>query len=137
MKSYLYLLGLVLTAVTACNRPQEVPVKRFGMVTGLKPEQVNTYKDLHAHAWPDVLAKIKSCHIRNYSIYLKEIDHKFYLFSYFEYDGQNFEADMKTMAADKTTRLWWQKTDPTQLPLPDAAAKNQIWSNMEEVFHTN
>ena len=39
------------------------------------------------------------------------------------------------MAADPETQRWWKETDPTQIPLPGAAANNQIWSKMEEVFH--
>jgi L-rhamnose mutarotase len=58
------------------------------------------------------------------------------LFSYFEYIGNDFDGDMKKMAADSTTLRWWKETDPTQNPLPEAAAKKQTWTNMEEVFHT-
>ncbi len=107
------------------------------MITGLKPEKLAEYKKLHVNAWKGVLAKIKECNIRNYSIYLKEIDGKFYLFSYFEYVGDDFDKDMKKMAADSTTKQWWKRTDPTQIPLPEAAAKKQTWVGMEEIFHTN
>jgi L-rhamnose mutarotase len=110
---------------------------RFGMVTGLKPEKVAYYKDLHAHAWTGVLQQIKACNIQNYSIYIQKIDDKYFLFSYFEYTGINFKADMQKMAADSTTRKWWACTDPTQVPLPEASAKKEVWTNMEEVFHTN
>ena len=37
--------------------------------------------------------------IQNYSIYLKEIKGQYFLFSYFEYAGHDFDADMKKMAA--------------------------------------
>lgn len=111
-------------------------VKRFGMVTGLKPEKIAYYKKLHAAAWPAVLKQIRTSNIRNYSIYLQKIEDKYYLFSYFEYVGKDFAADMKKMAADSTTRRWWKETDPTQMPLPGAAAKNTIWTDMQEVFHT-
>ncbi|RYY31920.1 MAG: L-rhamnose mutarotase [Sphingobacteriaceae bacterium] len=110
--------------------------KRYGMVTGIKPEKIAYYKKLHAAAWPGVLKRINECNIRNYSIYLQKIEDKYYLFSYFEYTGNNFEADMKKMAADSLTRRWWKETDPTQLPLPQAAARHQQWQDMEEVFHT-
>ncbi|KQM68849.1 hypothetical protein ASE74_23880 [Pedobacter sp. Leaf216] len=110
---------------------------RYGSITGLKPDKVADYKKLHAAAWPTVLKKISECNIRNYSIYLKDIDGKPYLFSYFEYTGKNFNADMKKMAADTTTQRWWKETAPMQIPLPDAAAKGETWSNMEEVFHHN
>jgi L-rhamnose mutarotase len=66
-----------------------------------------------------------------------EIDGNPYLFSYFEYTGNDFDGDMKKMAADSLTRFWWQHTDPTQIPLPAAADRKQIWSDMEEVFHTD
>jgi L-rhamnose mutarotase len=110
-------------------------VERYGMVTGIKPKKITYYKELHAAVWAGVLKKIKECNIHNYSIYLKEIDNKYYLFSYFEYAGNNFEADMKKMAEDETTQRWWKETAPTQIPLPDAAEKNETWSRMEEVFY--
>lgn len=111
------------------------PVQRFGMVTGIKPDKIEYYKKLHAAAWPVVLKKIKECNIQNYSIYLKKIKEDYYLFSYFEYIGNDFDGDLKKMAADSTTQRWWKETDPTQIPLPEAAAKKQIWTKMEEVFH--
>lgn len=111
--------------------------QRFGAVTGLHPEKVDYYKQLHANTWPGVLKKIEECNIRNYSIYLHEIEGKPYLFSYFEYVGLDYEEDMKKMAADSVTKRWWRETDPCQNPLPEAAVKGKIWANMEEVFHTN
>jgi len=113
------------------------PTKRMGMVTGIKPEKIEYYKELHAKVWPEVIKKIKECNIKNYSIYLQKIDGNYYLFSYFEYTGDDFDKDMKKMAADNTTQEWWKLTDPTQIPLPEAATQKQIWTNMNEVFHTN
>lgn len=110
--------------------------QRFGMVTGLRPDKVAYYEQLHAAVWPGVLKKIGECHIQNYSIYLQSIEGKYYLFSYFEYTGNDFEGDMKKMAADSTTQRWWKETAPTQLPLPEAASRQQTWTNMKEVFHT-
>jgi len=107
-------------------------VQRYGSITGIAPEKIAYYKEIHAAVWPGVLQQIKSSNIQNYSIYLKEIEGKYFLFSYFEYTGDDYEADMKKMAADETTQLWWKETDPTQIPLPDATG---IWSKMEEVFH--
>ena len=50
---------------------------------------------LHAAVWPDVLKMIAECNIRNYSIYLRTLDDgQPYLFGYFEYVGNDFEADM-------------------------------------------
>jgi L-rhamnose mutarotase len=29
---------------------------------------------------------------------------------------------------------WWKETDPCQIPLPPAAAKGKIWTDMKEVY---
>ncbi|WP_316827336.1 L-rhamnose mutarotase [Pedobacter miscanthi] len=114
------------TNLSGSNQPDTVQhIKRYGSITGLKPEKIADYKKLHAAAWPGVLKKISECNIKNYSIYLKEIEGKTYLFSYFEYTGSDFASDMKKMAADKTTQRWWKETAPMQIPLPNAAAKGE------------
>ena len=105
-------------------------MKRYGSVIRVWPEKLDEYKRLHAAVWPAVLKMIGACNIRNYSIYHKDG----YLFSYFEYTGQNFDADMAKMAADPTTQKWWAVCKPCQHPL-DTRAEGEWWANMEEVFH--
>jgi len=107
-------------------------MQRYGSVIKVKPEKLDEYKQLHAAAWPDVLKMIAACNIRNYSIYLKDG----FLFSYFEYVGTDFAADMAQMAADPVTQEWWKLTDPCQEPLPTRKA-GEWWASMEEVFHTD
>jgi len=128
-------LGFFLVRGVVLKAPDRV--ERYGMVIGLKPEKIDYYKQLHAAAWPGVLAKIKECHIRNYSIYLREVEKgQYLLFSYFEYAGDDFQADMARMAADPETRRWWKETDPCQTPIPTRGEK-EFWSRMDEVFHTD
>jgi len=110
-------------------------VRRFGSVIGLKEDMLAKYKDLHANPWPQINKKIKECNIRNYSIYLTQFpDGKHYLFGYFEYVGNDFEADMAKMAADPATQKWWKETDPCQLPLENRP-DGKWWKDMEEVYH--
>ncbi len=47
-------------------------MKRMGMVIGIKPERIAEYKKTHAAVWPEVLAKISDCNMRNYTIFLRE-----------------------------------------------------------------
>lgn len=110
-------------------------MKRYGMVIGLEAEKLDEYKQLHAAVWPDVLKMIRQCRIRNYSIFLRQLpDGQHYLFSYFEYTGTNFSADMAMMAADPVTRRWWSVCGPCQRPLADRQP-DEWWAAMEEVFH--
>ncbi len=112
-------------------------MKRYGSVIGVRPEKLEEYKRLHAAVWPAVLTMIKQCHIQNYSIYLRQLDDgRHYLFSYFEYTGTDFAADMARMAADPTTQKWWAVCKPCQQPLESRAA-DEWWAGMEEVFHAN
>ncbi len=110
-----------------------LPIKRFGSVIGLKPEKEQYYRELHANAWPTVIERIRKSNIRNYSIYITEIEGKKYLFSYFEYVGEDFEADMEQIANDPETQRWWRETDPCQRQLPNRQS-GANWSDMEMVF---
>ena len=105
-------------------------MKRVGQVIKVKPEYLEKYKALHANPWPEVNEMIKKCNIQNYSIYYRGG----YLFSYFEYVGDNYEEDMKKMAADPKTQEWWKETDPCQEPV-DFAKPGEWWADTEEVYH--
>ena len=59
---------------------------RYGQIIQVKPEKLEIYKKLHAAVWPDVLAMITACNIRNYSIFYRDGQ----LFAYFEYHGSDF-----------------------------------------------
>ena len=77
-----------------------------------------------------MLRIIKDCNIESYSIYYKDG----FLFSYFEYTGDDYEADMAKMAADPETQRWWAVCEPCQEPL-DTREEGEWWAQMEEVFH--
>ena len=105
---------------------------RYGQVIALNPDKVAEYKRLHAAAWPDVLAMITACNIRNYTIFLREPENL--LFATFEYHGTDFAADMARMAADPVTQDWWSHCIPCQKPL-ETRATGEWWASMDEVFH--
>lgn len=115
------------------EKSESMDVKRFGSVIGLNPEKEEYYREIHANAWPTIVDRIRQSNIRNYSIYITEIEGKKYLFSYFEYIGRDFDADMNAMAEDPETRRWWKETDPCQIQLP-TRKPGANWSDMEMVF---
>jgi L-rhamnose mutarotase len=107
-------------------------MKRYGQIIGLKPEALEEYVSYHANVWPEVLRTIYDCNIRNYSIFHKDG----LLFAYFEYIGDDFEADVARMAADPKTQEWWVIMNPMQTPLENRAG-GDWWTKMDEVFHTD
>ena len=109
-------------------------MQRMGSVLGIKPEAIAEYKRIHADVWPEVLAMIAACNIRNFTIFLKEPENL--LFSYFEYHGTDWAADAAKMAADPKTQEWWAVGRPMQAPL--ATRKDgEWWAEMENVFHVD
>ncbi len=107
-------------------------MKRYGAVIGLKPEAIAEYKRVHAAVWPDVLKQIKASRISNYSIFLREPENL--LFAYYEYDGDDHDADMAAMAKDPITQKWWDVCMPMQAPLA-SKSETEWWASTEEVFH--
>ena len=107
-------------------------MQRMGHVIGIDPSRIAEYKRVHAAVWPAVLARITACHIRNYTIFLKEPENL--LVAYWEYHGKDFAADMAAMAADPATQDWWKLCEPMQLPL-DTRKPGDWWAMMEPVFH--
>lgn len=107
-------------------------MKRVASVIRLRPGYEETYRRLHADAWPAVLDTLRAAHVTNYSIFLRDG----LLLSYLEYTGEDYDADMERIAADPATRQWWTLTDPCQEPVPTAGA-GQWWAPAEEVFHVD
>lgn len=107
-------------------------MQRMGQIIGIDSSRIAEYKRVHAAVWPAVLARITACHIRNYSIFLKEPENL--LFAYWEYHGTDFASDMAAMAADPKTQEWWKLCSPMQRPL-EARQPDEWWAMMETVFH--
>jgi L-rhamnose mutarotase len=107
-------------------------MQRFGSVIGLKPENREEYERIHADVWPTVLKQIAASNIRNYSIYR----YGDLLFSYFEYVGSDFAADMAKMAADPETQRWWAICEPMQSPVAQRA-DGEWWATLPELFHVD
>jgi L-rhamnose mutarotase len=105
-------------------------MKRYGMMVGLKSEAFDEYKRYHEAVWPEVLATIGRCNIRNYTIYHSQG----LLFASYEYHGTDHAADMAMMGEDPATQRWWAIMNPMQTPL-DGTPAGAWWRPMEEMFH--
>lgn len=105
-------------------------MQRHGQVIRVDPAKFEEYKRLHAAVPPEVLEMIRRCNLRNYSIFHKDG----WMFTYFEYVGADFAADMARMAAHPKTREWWNVVGPMQIPI-ETRSPGEWWAEMEPVFH--
>lgn len=83
-------------------------MKRFILYSDLKPEKVDDYIEIHANPWPEVLKIIDECHMHNYSISIRGTQ----LFTYYEYTGNDYDADMAKMEQYPIMQKWWSYTKP-------------------------
>ena len=104
---------------------------RFGQLGKLKKDKIEEYIELHAATWPGVLKTITECNLQNYSIFL----HGDLVFSYFEYVGEDYEADMAKMELCPHTQRWWTHTKPCFVKYsirPDS----EFYADMKQIFYT-
>ncbi len=105
-------------------------MRRMGHVVGVRPEWIAEYERIHVEVWPEVLAALTSANLTNYSIFR----HGDLLFSYWEYLGTDFDADMAKVSKDPVSQKWGALTSQMQRPV-EGAAPGQIWLSIPEVFH--
>jgi len=114
-------------AVTETGETRQI--KRVGMVIGIKPDQIEAYKRLHAG--PGVRDLLRQAHIHNFSIFLRQLeDGKFYEFAYYEYTGTDYETDMAWLATQPANQEWLSMCDPMQIPLSGEAG----WTVMDQIY---
>lgn len=129
------MISVVMMLVSGCAQQSKSYVmnkniKRVGMVVGIKPEMIPEYKRLHADGYAGVRDLLTKYHMHNFSIYLTEIEGKWYEFGYYEYTGDDFEADMAELAKEPRNIEWLKVCDPMQIPLEGETG----WREMERAY---
>ena len=130
MKTKLSILLVLVAGLLATVGCTPTSVKRVGMVVQLNPQALEEYQRLHADSNPGVRDLLTKYHMQNFSIYLQQIEGKWYEFGYYEYAGQDFEGDMARLAKEPRNIEWLKVCDPMQIPLPGAKG----WTEMKRVY---
>ena len=130
MKRLLILTALALAAPVFAGAGPPAAVKRVGMVIELDGDKIDEYKALHADSNAGVRDLLTKYHIRNFSIFLREIGGRWYEFGYYEYTGDDYEGDMARLDAEPRNKEWLKVCDPMQIPLPG----EESWAVMEQVY---
>ncbi len=127
------LLGSIVCMISGCSRvpDRHDGVKRIGMVIKVKAERLDEYLKLHSDAEPGVRDLLSKYNMRNFSIFLTQLeDGNYYEFGYWEYWGENFEADMAAMAKEPRNKEWLEMCDPMQIPLQGEKG----WREMDRIY---
>lgn len=72
---------------------------------------------------------LRKYHLGNYSIFQRGL----WVFSYFEYDGDDYDTDMALMAQEPVMLRWWTHSKPCFERF--AMAKDvEFYADMERIF---
>jgi L-rhamnose mutarotase len=121
-----FLLGTLSSGCASANQR----VQRVGMVIGIRPDKISEYEHLHADSNPGVRDLLTKYHMHNFSIFMQQVDDKWYEFGYYEYTGDDFDGDMAKLAAEPRNIEWLRMCDPLQVPLDGAKG----WTTMKRVY---
>jgi L-rhamnose mutarotase len=129
----LFFATTLLAMTTGCGSKEiNKEIKRVGMVIKIKPEFIEEYKALHADSNPGVRDLLAGANMQNFSIFLHQLDDgNWYEFGYYEYTGDDFEADMAKLAKQPRNIEWLKVCDPMQIPLEGYDG----WAEMEQVYY--
>ncbi len=106
-------------------------VKRVAMVIKVKADRLDEYLKLHSDSEPGVRDLLSKYNMRNFSIFLTQLeDGNYYEFGYWEYWGDDFEADMAAMEKEPRNREWLEMCDPMQIPLQGEKG----WREMQRIY---
>ena len=113
---------------------KNVKVIRVGQVIRMDSTRVKDYLAVHADSHAGVRDLLSKYHINNFSIFMTKLDDgNYYEFGYYEYTGNDYEADMAALAAEPRNIEWLKMTDAMQIPLKDQSS----WKKMEQVFYND
>ena len=105
-------------------------MRRFADVIRVPKERYAEYVEKHDNIWPAIVEMMRQANIVNFTIFHRDG----YLFKYYEYVGDDYEADMQTLADNEEHQQWLNFTAVCQKPV-DSAKENEWWAPMDEIFH--
>jgi L-rhamnose mutarotase len=131
--AFVMLIGMASNGCTTSQKGEirKKEVKRVGMVIKIKPEYIEEYKSVHSDSNAGVRDLLIKANMRNFSIFLHQLDDgNWYEFGYYEYTGDDFEADMAKLDKHPRNIEWLKICDPMQVPLDGYEG----WAEMEQVY---
>ncbi|GIK65296.1 MAG: L-rhamnose mutarotase [Chloroflexota bacterium] len=105
-------------------------MKRVGFVLKVRQELIEDYKKHHQHVWDEMQAALRATGWHNYSLFMRSDG---LLFGYFE-TPISLQAAQAGMAQTEVNQRWQDMMSP-YFEIPEGAHPDQLFMELEEVFH--
>ena len=102
-------------------------MQRFGDVIRVPAEKYAEYVEKHDNIWPSIVEMMRQANIVNFTIFHRDG----YLFKYYEYVGDDYEADMAVMDNSPVMQEWWKYSKPCFV----GHDKGEYYEDLQEVFY--
>ena len=103
-------------------------MQRIAFQLRVKPGSEAAYDEAHRHVWPELLAELQACGVREYSIFRRGCELFLYMLV------PDFQALLNQLAASDVNRRWQQAMAPLFEPVP-SLKQGETFAMMEEVFY--
>ena len=103
-------------------------MQRIAFQLRVKAGSEEAYDEAHRHVWPELLAELQACGVREYSIFRRGCDLFLYMLV------PNFQALLADLAQSEVDRRWQQTMAPLFEEVP-SLREGETFAMMEEVFY--
>lgn len=107
-------------------------MKRVGFVLKVRQELIDEYKEHHRHVWQEMLDALRETGWRNYTLFMRDDG---MLFGYFE-TPESLAAARAGMEKTEVNARWQAMMSP-YFEIPPGARPDEMFIELEEVFHTD
>jgi len=105
-------------------------LKRIGRMAEIRPECLVQYRTILADGSAAIRELLIKHQLRNFSIFISQCGNRWFMYSYCEYVGRDYDADMDALAKDVGYQEWMRTSQPMHVST-DADFQ---WRQMEQVF---
>lgn len=105
-------------------------MKRVGFIIKVKAALIEEYKEHHRHVWQEMLDALTAAGWHNYTLFMRDDGT---LFGYFE-TPESLAAAQAAMSKTEVNQRWQDKMSP-YFDIPEGAHPDQLFVELEEVFH--
>ncbi len=103
-------------------------MQRIAFQLRVKPGSEQAYDEAHRHVWPELLAELQACGVREYSIFRRRCDLFLYMLV------PDFHAFLSHLSQSDVNRRWQQTMEPLFEKVP-SLQEGETFAMMDEVFY--
>lgn len=105
-------------------------LKRIGRVIEIKPDSLSACRAMLEEENPAIRDLLKKHQMRNFSMFLSQLGNRWFVFSYCEYAGRDYKADLDALGKNTAYQEWLDGFQSMEV----SDKGDTAWTDMERIF---